>query len=341
MLAEHLDDRAKLRQRRPEQRARGPLGRLRPGERRDDLRLGCGADPGMAAQLLGRGGSLQAVDRRDPELLPDAPRRLRPESREAHEGGDLLRHLGFALGQRMDLAVLDDLDDLRLDRLPDVLELHRLAVERELRDRESASRGCAMPPCDRRRSESRRRPRAPSDRPAGRTAPRVGHSAVRPQRAIIGAPMRATVCLPTYNERPNLEPMLRALERGSASRRPRTRDRRQLPRRHRRARRPARRASSRSSRCSTVRSKEGLGPAYLAGFARALADGAELILEMDCDFSHDPRDVPRLIAAAEGGADVVLGSRYVRGGSVGDWGLLRRAISRAHPSTPRSSCTWE
>jgi dolichol-phosphate mannosyltransferase len=74
--------------------------------------------------------------------------------------------------------------------------------------------------------------------------------------------------------------------------------------------------------------KEGLGPAYLAGFRRALADGAELILEMDADFSHNPADVPRLIAAAEGGADVVLGSRYVGGGGVGEWGLARRAISR-------------
>src|SRR5213080_5626706 len=57
--------------------------------------------------------------------------------------------------------------------------------------------------------------------------------------------------------------------------------------------------------------KEGLGPAYIAGFRRALADGAELILELDCDFSHDPADVPRLIAACESGADLVLGSRYV------------------------------
>ena len=74
--------------------------------------------------------------------------------------------------------------------------------------------------------------------------------------------------------------------------------------------------------------REGLGPAYIAGFRRALDDGAELVLEMDCDFSHDPADVPRLIAAAEEGADLVLGSRYVPGGSVVDWGLVRRAISR-------------
>src|SRR5437870_11260126 len=73
--------------------------------------------------------------------------------------------------------------------------------------------------------------------------------------------------------------------------------------------------------------KEGLGPAYLAGFRRALADGAELVLEMDCDFSHDPKDVQRLIAAVEGGADLALGSRYVRGGSIPNWGLVRRASS--------------
>jgi dolichol-phosphate mannosyltransferase len=73
--------------------------------------------------------------------------------------------------------------------------------------------------------------------------------------------------------------------------------------------------------------KEGLGPAYVAGFRRALAGGAELILEMDCDFSHDPGDLPRLIAAAET-ADVVLGSRYVTGGGTRNWGLVRRIVSR-------------
>ena len=72
--------------------------------------------------------------------------------------------------------------------------------------------------------------------------------------------------------------------------------------------------------------KEGLGPAYLAGFRRALAAGAELIVEMDCDFSHDPADLPRLIDAARD-ADVVLGSRYVEGGGVRNWGLVRRVVS--------------
>jgi dolichol-phosphate mannosyltransferase len=73
--------------------------------------------------------------------------------------------------------------------------------------------------------------------------------------------------------------------------------------------------------------KEGLGPAYVAGFRQALAGGAELVLEMDSDFSHDPAYLPRMLEAAER-ADVVLGSRYVPGGRVRDWGPLRRAISR-------------
>jgi dolichol-phosphate mannosyltransferase len=139
--------------------------------------------------------------------------------------------------------------------------------------------------------------------------------------------MRATICLPTYNERSNLEPMIEAL--GGVVR-------------------PGDRvlvvddsspdgtgeiADRLAASLGFVNvlhrpHKEGLGPAYLAGFRRALADGAELVLEMDCDFSHDPQDVPRLIAAAEGGADVVLGSRYVPGGRVGNWGLVRRLISR-------------
>jgi dolichol-phosphate mannosyltransferase len=138
--------------------------------------------------------------------------------------------------------------------------------------------------------------------------------------------MRATICLPTYNERENLEAMIAALgevlrdgdrvlviDDASPDGTGELADR--LVAEHEwvgvlhRA------------------GKEGLGPAYLAGFRRALDDGAELVLEMDCDFSHDPKDVPRLIAAAEDGADLVLGSRYVRGGSIPAWGALRRFIS--------------
>jgi dolichol-phosphate mannosyltransferase len=73
--------------------------------------------------------------------------------------------------------------------------------------------------------------------------------------------------------------------------------------------------------------KEGLGPAYLDGFHKALELGADFVFEMDCDFSHDPSDVPRLAAAAED-ADLVIGSRYVTGGGTRNWGLLRRLISR-------------
>jgi dolichol-phosphate mannosyltransferase len=73
--------------------------------------------------------------------------------------------------------------------------------------------------------------------------------------------------------------------------------------------------------------KTGLGPAYVAGFREALAGGADLIAQMDADFSHNPADLPRLLAAA-GGADLALGSRYVPGGGVEEWGPLRRSISR-------------
>jgi dolichol-phosphate mannosyltransferase len=73
--------------------------------------------------------------------------------------------------------------------------------------------------------------------------------------------------------------------------------------------------------------REGLGPAYLAGFARALEAGAAFVMEMDADFSHDPADLARLLAAAAE-ADVVLGSRYVAGGGVTEWGRVRRLISR-------------
>ena len=73
--------------------------------------------------------------------------------------------------------------------------------------------------------------------------------------------------------------------------------------------------------------KRGLGHAYLDGFARALAGDAQLVIEMDADFSHDPCYLPALVGAAED-ADLVLGSRYVPGGGVRDWGLLRRLVSR-------------
>jgi dolichol-phosphate mannosyltransferase len=73
--------------------------------------------------------------------------------------------------------------------------------------------------------------------------------------------------------------------------------------------------------------KNGIGPAYLAGFSHALGEGAGFVMEMDSDFSHDPADLARLLDAVHEGADLALGSRYVDGGGVRDWGLLRRLIS--------------
>jgi dolichol-phosphate mannosyltransferase len=138
--------------------------------------------------------------------------------------------------------------------------------------------------------------------------------------------MRATVCLPTYNERENLEPMIRAL--GEVLRD----SDRILVIDDASPDGTGKIADFLAAELPWVSvlhraKKEGLGPAYIAGFHRALADGAELVLEMDCDFSHDPRAVPVLIAAAEDGADLVLGSRYVHGGSIPDWSFVRRAIS--------------
>ena len=132
----------------------------------------------------------------------------------------------------------------------------------------------------------------------------------------------AVVCLPTYNERENLEPMLRAL--GDKGVRVLIVDDNSPDGTGELADRLA--AELDYVDVLHRERKEGLGPAYLAGFRRALADGADLVLEMDCDFSHDPDDVPRLIAAAED-ADVVLGSRYISGGGVRNWGLLRRLVS--------------
>lgn len=85
-----------------------------------------------------------------------------------------------------------------------------------------------------------------------------------------------------------------------------------------------------SSRLSVLHRlhKEGLGPAYAAGFDRALAEGARIVVEMDADFSHNPSDLPLLVEAVEGGADVAIGSRYVPGGDTPDWPLHRRLISR-------------
>jgi dolichol-phosphate mannosyltransferase len=134
----------------------------------------------------------------------------------------------------------------------------------------------------------------------------------------------ATVCLPTYNERENLEKMVRALggkgvkvlvvDDNSPDGTGEIADR----------------LAAELDYVSVLHreSKEGIGRAYIAAFEHLLAQGeSELILEMDCDFSHDPNDVPRLIAACEAGADLALGSRYVPGGGTRNWGVVRRIIS--------------
>ena len=133
----------------------------------------------------------------------------------------------------------------------------------------------------------------------------------------------ALVCLPTYNERENLERMLRALvplgvrvlviDDSSPDGTGEVADR----------------LAAELDGVSVLHRerKEGLGPAYLAGFREALRGDADLVLEMDCDFSHDPADVPRLVSACEHGADLALGSRYVPGGGTENWGLARRLVS--------------
>jgi dolichol-phosphate mannosyltransferase len=74
--------------------------------------------------------------------------------------------------------------------------------------------------------------------------------------------------------------------------------------------------------------KEGLGRAYVAGFHEVLAGDADYVAQMDCDFSHNPADVPRLIAAVDAGADLAIGSRYVAGGGTSNWGPIRQVMSR-------------
>jgi dolichol-phosphate mannosyltransferase len=136
---------------------------------------------------------------------------------------------------------------------------------------------------------------------------------------------RAVVCLPTYNERENVGQMLRSLGEVLGA------EDRVLVIDDSSPDGTGELADRLAAELGYVDvlhrgRKEGLGPAYLAGFRHALAQGAELILEMDCDFSHDPADVPRLLAAAEH-ADLVLGSRYVSGGRIENWSRLRRFVS--------------
>ncbi len=134
------------------------------------------------------------------------------------------------------------------------------------------------------------------------------------------------IILPTYNERENLEKMLAAtgealpgahtlvIDDGSPDGTGEIADRLA--------------EGSASIFVHHREGKQGLGTAYLHGFRWALEQGYGHVFEMDCDFSHDPADLPRLLRRSREGADLVIGSRYVPGGGVEDWGLLRRLISR-------------
>jgi glycosyltransferase involved in cell wall biosynthesis len=137
--------------------------------------------------------------------------------------------------------------------------------------------------------------------------------------------MRTLVVLPTYNEILNIEPMLRAL-------------RKIVPECHilvvddNSPDGTADRAGSLSTELGQIQvlrreQKSGLGGAYRAGFALGLSEGYERFVEIDCDFSHDPQALPELLKAADG-ADVVIGSRYVKGGQIPRWALSRRLLSR-------------
>jgi dolichol-phosphate mannosyltransferase len=145
---------------------------------------------------------------------------------------------------------------------------------------------------------------------------------------------RALVCIPTYNEAENIEPITRAVllteprvdllvvDDNSPDGTGQIADRLA-------AQEPRIRVLHRAK-------KEGLGRAYLAAFRWALDAGYTYIIEMDADFSHDPRHLPTLLDAAEGGADLVLGSRYVTGGGTVNWGVGRQLISRGGSLYARS-----
>ncbi len=133
----------------------------------------------------------------------------------------------------------------------------------------------------------------------------------------------AVVCLPTYNERENLPEVLDALEPLGV---------RVLVIDDDSPDGTGELADGLAAERSWVsvlhrERKEGLGPAYLAGFREVLRGDAEYVLEMDADLSHDPAVVPRLIEACTDGADLALGSRYVPGGGTANWGRARRVVS--------------
>jgi len=139
------------------------------------------------------------------------------------------------------------------------------------------------------------------------------------------AERRALVCLPTYDEIDNLRPMVEAIRAVVPAVEILVIDDNSPDGTGKVADELA--AADRQVHVLHRAGKEGLGKAYLAGFAWALARGYGLVMEMDCDFSHDPKYLPGMLAAA-GEADLVLGSRYVAGGGTVNWGLGRKLISR-------------
>lgn len=142
--------------------------------------------------------------------------------------------------------------------------------------------------------------------------------------------MRSVIVLPTYNERENIEPLLRAVRQVDAP-----------------AGAPidvlvvddgspdgtadaARGLADELGGISVLdrTEKDGLGSAYRAGFARVLAEEYDVIISMDADLSHDPAVIPAMLRLIDGGADAVIGSRYVRGGGTTDWPVHRRLLSK-------------
>ena len=136
----------------------------------------------------------------------------------------------------------------------------------------------------------------------------------------------ALVCIPTYNERENVEAICRAVLGADARLDVLVVDDNspdgtgQI----------ADALAAKEPRIQVLHreKKEGLGRAYLAAFKWALGRQYQFVLEMDADFSHDPRYLPRLVDEAERGADLVIGSRYVQGGGTVNWGIGRQIISR-------------
>ncbi|CAN5473204.1 polyprenol monophosphomannose synthase [soil metagenome] len=147
------------------------------------------------------------------------------------------------------------------------------------------------------------------------------------------APARALVVIPTYNERENLEPLVEALIAAASYVRVLIVDDNSPDGTGDIADLLAERHPDTVSVLHRER-KEGIGPAYLAGFAWAMWSDAPVVVSMDADFSHDPKDVPRLLAEVTR-SDIALGSRYVPGGSTAGWPWYRRAISRCGGSYAR------